>query len=84
MARPAVIPLGSWPQEMPAETAAAYCGEPSVASFQAKLEKGHYPPSARIKGMLPKWHRQKLHAAIARRHGLQVGASIAEDMTALI
>ena len=84
MSRPAVIPFGSWPLEMLAETAAAYCGEPSVDSFLVKVEKGYYPPPARIKGMLPKWHRQKLDAAIARRHGLQVGASIAEDVTALI
>jgi hypothetical protein len=84
MARPALIPHGSWPLEMLAATAAAYCGEPSVPSFLTKVAAGHYPPPVRVKGMLPKWHRLKLDAAIARRHGLQVGASIAEDVTALI
>jgi hypothetical protein len=69
---------------MRAETAAAYCDEPSVESFLAKAAKGFYPPPARTKGALPKWHRSKLEAAIAQRHGLQLVASIAEDVTGLI
>ena len=84
MSRPVAIPHGSWPLEMMAETAAAYCGEPSVDAFLAKVARGYYPQAAKSKGMLPKWHRFKLDAAIARRHGLQVGTSLAEDVTALI
>jgi hypothetical protein len=84
MSRAVVIPHGSWPLEMRAETAAAYCDEPSVEAFLSKVAEGVYPPPARTKGSLPKWHRTKLDAVIAQRHGLQLGASIAEDVTALI
>ena len=33
MSRPVAIPNGAWPLEMRAETAAAYCDEPSVEAF---------------------------------------------------
>lgn len=84
MSRAVAIPYGSWPQEMRAETAAAYCDEPSVEAFLSKVAKGIYPPPKREKGALPKWHKTKLDAAIAQRHGLQLVASIAEDVTELI
>jgi hypothetical protein len=84
MSRAVAIPNGSWPLEMRAEHAAAYCDEPSVESFLSKVAKGIYPQPARTKGALPKWHRSKLDAAIAQRHGLQLVASIAEDVTELI
>ena len=84
MSRRPDMPHGAWPIEMLAAMAAAYCGEPSVDAFLAKVAKGYYPLPARSKGMLPKWHRLKLENVIARRHGLQVGAPIAEDVTALI
>jgi hypothetical protein len=84
MSRPVAIPSGSWPLEMTADIAAGYCGEPSVDAFSAKVAKGHYPPPTRCKGMLPKWHRAKLDAAIAQRHGLQLGSSMVEDVTELI
>jgi hypothetical protein len=84
MSRSVTIPLGSWPLEMRAETAAAYCDEPSVDSFLAKVTKGIYPAPVRCKGAQPKWHRAKLDAAIARRHGLLVGGAEIEDVAALI
>jgi hypothetical protein len=84
MSRPVAIPHGSWPLEMRAETAAAYCDEPSVDAFLSKVTRGYYPPAACSKGALPKWHRAKLDAAIAQRHGLQVATSLAEDVTGLI
>ncbi len=84
MSRAVAIPHGSWPLEMRAETAAAYCDEPSVEAFLSKVAKGIYPPPTRTKGALPKWHRSKLDAAIAQRHGLQLVASMAEDVTGLI
>jgi hypothetical protein len=84
MARSVVIPFGSWPLEMRAETAAAYCDEPSVEAFLAKVAKGIYPPPIRCKGSLPKWHRLKLDTAIAKRHGLQPGHAEIEDAAALI
>ena len=77
--------MGAWPLEMRAETAAAYCDEPSVEAFLAKVAKDFYPPPTRCKGSLPKWHRLKLDAAIAKRHGLlaqHVGEI--EDAAALI
>ena len=67
--RPALIPTGSWPLEMRAETAAAYCDEPSVEAFLAKVQRNIYPAPMRQKGCLPKWHRLKLEHDIARRHG---------------
>jgi len=84
MSRPVTIPPGSWPLEMTADVAAGYCGEPSVDAFLVKVTRGHYPQPTKFKGMLPKWHRAKLEASIAQRHGLQHGSSIAEDVTELI
>jgi hypothetical protein len=84
MARSVTIPLGSWPLEMRAEHAAGYCGEPSVQSFCAKVEKGLYHQPARVKGCMPKWHRAKLDQDIARRHGIRPSNVLAEDVTGLI
>jgi hypothetical protein len=85
MSRAVAIPNGAWPQEMRAETAAAYCDEPSVESFQNKVKQGIYSEPSRAKGSLPKWHRAKLDRDIARRHGLQVqGPQLAEDAAELI
>jgi len=85
MARPAIIPAGSWPLEMRAESAAAYCDEPSVEAFLSKVNRGMYSQPARQKGCLPKWHRWKLDRDIARRHGLRFDdVGVAEDATGLI
>jgi hypothetical protein len=73
-----------WPREMRAETAAAYCDEPSVNAFLKKVNRGLYSQPARQKGCLPKWHRAKLDRDIARRHGLRVDESeLSEDGTEL-
>jgi hypothetical protein len=83
--RPVKIPAGSWPLEMRAETAAAYCDEPSVEAFLAKVRQRIYSAPTRAKGCLPKWHRWNLDRDIARRHGLQFNISdIAEDVMELI
>ena len=85
MVRPVNIPTGSWPLEMRAETAAAYCDEPSVDAFLSKVDRGFYSPPVRMKGCLPKWHRLKLDQDIARRHGLRFdNLGFAEDVTGLI
>ena len=42
VARPAIIPAGSWPRRMNAELAAAYCGEPTVDAFIKRVGK-EYP-----------------------------------------
>jgi hypothetical protein len=69
---------------MRAEHAAAYCDEPSVQAFLAKVSRGTYPRPTREKGSLPKWHRYKLDASIARRHGLRHDRQDVEDAAALI
>jgi hypothetical protein len=84
-ARPATIPFGSWPLEMRGETAAAYCDEPSVDAFLAKVQRGVYCAPSREKGCLPKWHRWKLDRDVARRHGLRFDdVPAAEDVAELI
>jgi hypothetical protein len=83
MVRAAVYPPGAWPLEMRAETAAAYCDEPSVESFLSKVERGIYSQPARQRGCLPKWHRAKLDRDIARRHNIEEPI-IVEDVTGLI
>lgn len=85
MARPVACPSGSWPLEMRAETAAAYCDEPSVEAFLTKVGRGDYSQPARARGALPKWHRAKLDRDIARRHGLRFeGPALSEDVAGLI
>jgi hypothetical protein len=70
---------------MRAETAAAYCDEPSVKAFLAKVQRGIYSEPRREKGCLPKWHRWKLQRDIAQRHGLRFDdVALAEDATDLI
>jgi hypothetical protein len=79
-------PPEAWPTEMRAETAAAYCDEPSPNAFLSKVKSGVYPSPCRQRGMLPKWHRFKLDQVIAHRHGLMIpDASLpVEDAAELI
>jgi hypothetical protein len=85
MARAVANPQGAWPLEMRAETAAAYCDEPSVEAFLGKVTRNVYSAPARSKGSLPKWHRAKLDRDIARRHGLRCeGPALSEDVVELI
>ena len=83
MARPVAYPPGSWPLEMRAETAAAYCDEPSVEAFLSKVAKGIYTQPTRQRGCLPKWHRTKLERDIGRRHNLEDTTAV-EDVTGLL
>jgi hypothetical protein len=78
-------PSGAWRTEMRAQTAAAYCDEPSVEAFLSKVKQGAYPKPCKQQGMLPKWHRTKLDEAIALRHGLlPLRGSLTEDVAELI
>jgi hypothetical protein len=83
MPREVTIPIGAWPLEMRAQKAAAYCDEPSVEAFLAKVARGVYSQPVRARGALPKWHRAKLDRDIARRHGLRCEA-LSEDVVELI
>ncbi len=85
MARPTSTPLGAWPLEMRAETAAAYCDEPSVDAFRSKVERGLYSRPTCRPGCLPKWHRHRLDIDIARLHGLRCEPPVlAENIQDLI
>jgi hypothetical protein len=78
------MPNGAWPLQMRAETAAAYCDEPSVEAFLKKVPQFYSEP-ARMKGSLPKWHRDILDRDIARLHKLQCQESeLVEDAEGLI
>lgn len=83
MARAVQYPPGSWPLEMRAVTAAAYCDEPSVEAFLRKVERGIYSQPALQRGCAPKWHRAKLDRDIARRHNID-DLIVVEDVTGLI
>ena len=83
--RPVTFPVGCWPAEMRAETAAAYVDEPSVEAFLAKVQRAIYCQPVRMSGCLPKWNREKLDLDLRRRHNLQIGegGGIVEDITDL-
>ena len=83
MARQVACPPGSWPREMTAPVAAAYCCEPSVDAFLAKVPK-IYPEPIKTPGVQPKWHRGKLDQAIDRRHGLGANGPLVEDLEMLL
>lgn len=63
MARPAIIPHGSWPRRMGVELAAAYCGEPTTEAFMARVGK-EYPQPRVNEGRRRLWLRDDLDAAI--------------------
>ena len=85
MKREVRYPPGSWPMEMPAELAAAYCGETSVEAFLVKVRLGIYSAPACSAHCRDKWHRLKLGIDIARRHNLQwTSAPVIEDAADLI
>lgn len=85
MSRPIRNIPGAWPEEMRAETAAAYCDEPSVESFLSKVAKGIYSQPNRAQHCAQKWHRKKLDRDIARRHGIEVaGPPLIDDASELI
>lgn len=60
----------NWPLEMRACTAAAFCDEPSVETFRAKVKQGLYPKPLKVNGCMEKWYKPALEQAIARRHGV--------------
>lgn len=71
--------------EMRAETAAAFCDEPSVAAFVRKVARGQYSQPVKVPGAHPKWHRWQLENDIAKRHGFDAVRQVPpEDIRGLI
>jgi hypothetical protein len=69
---------------MRAETAAAYCDEPSVEAFLLKVDRAIYSLPCRQRGSLPKWHRFRLDQDIARRHGFGGSMLVDDNVVELI
>jgi hypothetical protein len=63
MARPAIIPAGSWPRRMSVEIAAAYCGELTAEAFMSRVGK-EYPQPRVSEGRRRLWLRDDLDQAI--------------------
>jgi hypothetical protein len=78
MARPAMIPSGSWPRRMGAELAAGYCGEASVEAFLSRVGK-EYPRPRVADGRRRLWLRDDLDNAISPPD-LQQARDLAEDL----
>lgn len=57
------IPYGSWPRRMPAEMAAGYCGEASVADFLKRVGS-EYPKPRICEGTRKLWLKDDLDRAI--------------------
>ena len=67
---PARFPPGHvWPEEMPADMAAAYVGEVSAEAFLAKVGV-IWPMPAHSKGSRKKWSRELLLKTVHERHGM--------------
>jgi hypothetical protein len=77
MTRATVTPLGSWPRRMCAKLAAAYCGEPSVDAFIARVGK-EYPHPRVNEGRRQLWLRDDLDRAILPRD--LADRDVAEDL----
>jgi hypothetical protein len=63
MARPAIIPSGSWPRRMSAAVAAGYCGEESIEAFMKRVGT-EYPQPRVNDGRRKLWLRDDLDQAI--------------------
>lgn len=78
MARPAIIPAGSWPRRMGVELAAAYCGESTVDAFMKRVGR-EYPLPRICDGRRRLWLRDDLDAAILPAELARV-TDVAEDL----
>jgi hypothetical protein len=78
MARPALIPSGSWPRRMSAELAAGYCGEPTVEAFMKRVGR-EYPLPRVNDGRRKLWLRDDLDQAILPPD-LRRARDVAEDL----
>jgi len=64
---------------MRAETAAAFCDEPSVDAFRRSVGK-LYPRPYRVPGKGDRWSREELETALKRLRGQRVGVEDAADV----
>lgn len=71
---------GAWPAEMRRDMAAAYVDEPSAKSFVRKVRLGVYPRPAQSRGMVAKWSRAGLEAAVTARHSPTTNRSLADEI----
>jgi hypothetical protein len=62
---------GAWPEQMRAETAAAFCDEPLVDAFRRFVGK-LYPRPYRVPGKGDRWSRGELEVALKRQRGEMV------------
>ena len=66
---------GAWPEQMRAETAAAFCDEPSVDAFRRSVGK-LYPRPYWVPGKGERWSKGELEAALK---GLRGGTADVQD-----
>jgi hypothetical protein len=69
----------AWPEQMRAETAAAFCDEPSVDAFRRSVGK-LYPRPYKVPGKGDRWSREELEAALKRLRGEAVEIADAGDV----
>jgi hypothetical protein len=79
MSRPARIPFGAWPRRMAAAHAAAYCGEPSVEAFMARVGT-EYPVPVVDQGRRRLWLKDHLDQAIDPPSPFGPVADVAQDL----
>ncbi len=79
MSRPARIPFGSWPRRMAAAYAAAYCGEPSVEAFMARVGT-EYPVPVIDQGRRRLWLKDHLDHALTPPSPFGPVVAVAQDL----
>ncbi|MGJ4893731.1 hypothetical protein ACQR2B_06835 [Bradyrhizobium oligotrophicum] len=80
MSRPIAYPSGSWPPRMPADLAAAYCGEASVDVFLRQVKAGSYPQPVVKQGRRQIWAKADLDRAIQPTPDQDIAADVALDL----
>jgi hypothetical protein len=70
---------GAWPEQMRAETAAAFCDEPSVDAFRRSVGK-IYPRPYNVPGKGDRWAKGELEAALKRLRGETADLEDAADV----
>ena len=70
---------GAWPEQMRAETAAAFCDECSVDAFLRSVGK-LYPKPYKVPGKGDRWAKAELEAALKRLRGVMGDVEDAADV----